>query len=119
MQLTNMQLAERINDQLPVNDAPYFNQEIHDYLLSKGAKFKQLKDYILSYEFEVSGEAMRLVFYTDLDQGNVKVQYWFEYEDEELMPTASWITHALFSIPVGYNAFGKFKQVLYAYIESL
>ncbi len=116
---TNMEVAELINQQLPANDAPYYSQEVHDYLISKGAEFKQLNTYRLSYQFKIDGEDMRLLFGTDLNQGIVKIQYWWEEEDDELMTVSKWVTHYLFSIPVGPDNLVKFKQILNAYIQSL
>lgn len=114
-----MQIAERINNRMPINDAPYYNQQIHDYLIENGAQFTQVKQYKLAYVFEIDGKEMRLLFSTDLDQGNVRIQYWWEEEDDEMVTVAKWLTHYIFSIPVGPDAFRKFKQILNAYIESL
>lgn len=117
---TNMEIADLINQRLPTNDAPYFDRQIHDYLLSKGAHFQQLAAYRLAYYFTINGEMIRMVFFTDLDQGNVRIQYWWEEEGTETeLPVAKWLTHDLFSIPVGYNSLNRFKQILFAYIETL
>lgn len=117
---TNMEVCDLINQQQPFNDGPYFNKDIHEYLLEKGAKFKQEKPYVLSYYFNVNDEDMRLRFFTDLDMGVVRIEYWWEDDgDDDTLPTNDWLLDYLFSIPVGTEALPKFKQILKAYIQEL
>lgn len=118
---TNMEIADRINSRQPLNNAPYYDQEIHDYLINKGAEFEQMAEYLLCYRFRLlNAELMRLLFYTDLDRGQVKIQYFYQEDgDEHLLPVAEWLTDVVFSIPTGVNALAKFCQILNAYIDSL
>ena len=114
-----MEVAELINQQ-PISQSPYFSLDIHNYLMEKGADFKKLSNLNIEYRFKINGEDMRLLF---LNSGYVKVQVgWLEevgFEDGKRVEKFEWLTDYTFSIPVGLDAFKKFKQILNAYIESL
>ena len=118
---TNMEVCEILNqDNHNPGDGPYFNIEIHDYLIFKGAKFKQHSQFELSYQFIVNDEDFRLLFLTDIDQGQVKIQVWFEDDgDEHLLPERKWLTSESFTIPVGIKALDRFITILNAYIHNI
>ena len=118
---TNMEVCEILNqDNHNPRDGQFFNIEIHDWLIFRGAIFKQHSPFELSYNYKVNDEDFRLLFLTDIDQGHVKIQVWFEDDVyEHLLPERKWLTTESFTIPVGIKALDRFITILNAYIHNI
>ncbi|MGN6435990.1 MAG: hypothetical protein ACTHMM_05635 [Agriterribacter sp.] len=117
----NMEVANRIAANLPAEPSPYFNQEIHDYLMSRGAQFEDCnrgngKGFgKLKYIFEVGNERVRLTFRPDNDGELIFIQYWWQEDDPDCGPRHYWLTDHRFTNP---STLEKFKTILNAYLHN-
>lgn len=113
--VTNMQVADAIAQQLPANPSPYFNADIHNYLLSKGAKFQDCGNGKSKYFFCINDEQVQLVFRPDVEGELIFIMYLFEQDDEEVGYTRSWLIDHRFTNP---GTLEKFKTILNTYLNQ-
>jgi hypothetical protein len=108
---TNMDIVDRINSGLPSQDHSYFNQDIHNYLIGKGATFTDKRPGRFHYVFIVKNESVRLYFRDDL----IYIQYLWIEEDGDCGISFSWLTDHKFSHPASLD---NFKIILKAYLNE-
>ena len=133
---TNMEVAAQIAARAERVPSPYFDQEIHDYLLSKGAEFVYRSTGRYMYVIEVNGERMRLYFRGDAEGEMILIQFlWEEAGMEEGVIERSflsedgkrriyiikdgvssmWLTDHRFSHP---GSLDNFRIILNAYLNE-
>ncbi|MBX3253941.1 MAG: hypothetical protein KF862_07335 [Chitinophagaceae bacterium] len=117
----NMEVANRINANLPADPSPYFNIDIHNYLMSRGARFEDCnrgngKGFgKLKYTFEVGRETVKLVFRPDVDGELIFIQYWWVDDDPDRIQHGYWLTDHRFTNP---GTLEDFKTILNAYLHQ-
>lgn len=107
----NMDVVGKISAELPLRDHAFFNQETHDYLISKGAAFTDKRSGRFCYTFVIKGEQVRLFFGDEM----VYVQYLWEDQDDECGKISTWLTDHRFSNPCDL---AKFKTILNTYLNE-
>jgi len=106
---TNMDVANMINARMVKEDYPYFNQDVHQFLISKGAEFTDKGNGKFIYTLDINGELVRFYFKEEW----VFIQYRWVEEDEQIGNRVTWLTDHKFTNP---GVLHKFKSIINAYL---